>query len=260
MDLDLEGKSVLITGASQGIGAGTAGAFAAEGAHLHLAARNAAGLESVRRKVRSSHPVEVALHPLDLGLSANVERLADACGAVDVLVNNAGDIPGGDLDRVGEEEWRRGWELKVYGYINLTRLIYRKMKARGRGVIVNDIGNAGERLDADYIAGSTGNAALMAFTRALGGRSLDDGIRVLGVNPGPVDTERVVRLMKKRARDWYGDESRYPELMKRFPLGRPATVREVADLIVFLASERASYVSGAILTVDGGITARGSIV
>lgn len=260
MDLGLSGKGVLITGASRGIGAGAALAFAAEGANLHLAARSVEGLESVRQRIHQRYPVEIALYPLDLSVSKNLERLAEACGAVDVLVNNAGDIPGGSLDVVGEEEWRQGWDLKVYGYINLTRLIYGKMKERGRGVIVNDIGNAGERLDADYIAGTTGNAALMAFTRALGGRSLDDGIRVVGVNPGPVDTDRIVRLMKKRARDWYGDEGRYRELMERFPLRRPATVQEVADLMVFLASDRASYISGAIVTIDGGITARNSIV
>ena len=169
---------------------------------------------------------------------------------------------GGSLESVivGVVAWREGWELKVFGYINLSRLVYARMKARGSGVIVNDIGNAGERLDADYIAGTSGNAALMAFTRALGGQSLDHGIRVVGVNPGPVETDRIVKLMKTRAKDWYGDEDRYKELMSRFPMGRAATVAEVADLILFLASDRASYISGAIVTIDGGITSRNSIV
>jgi NAD(P)-dependent dehydrogenase (short-subunit alcohol dehydrogenase family) len=169
---------------------------------------------------------------------------------------------GGSLESVivGVVAWREGWKLKVFGYINLSRLVYARMKARGSGVIVNDIGNAGERLDADYNAGTSGNAALMAFTRALGGQSLDHGIRVVGVNPGPVETDRIVKLMKTRAKDWYGDEDRYKELMSRFPMGRAATVAEVADLILFLASDRASYISGAIVTIDGGITSRNSIV
>jgi NAD(P)-dependent dehydrogenase (short-subunit alcohol dehydrogenase family) len=260
VDLGLKGKWALVTGASKGIGAGTAAAFAAEGCNVHLAARSRDGLEAVRRRILGSSAVDVEIHALDLSRSAGQAALVEACGDVDILVNNAGDIPGGSLDKIDEAVWRAGWELKVFGYINLTRAIYARMKTRGHGVIVNDIGNAGERLDADYIAGTAGNAGLMAFTRALGGRSLDDGIRVVGVNPGPVETDRIVKLMKTRARDWYGDESRYRELMARFPLGRPATVREVADLIVFLASERASYISGAIVTIDGGITARNSIV
>lgn len=260
MDLNLTGKWALITGASKGIGAGTARAFAQEGCHLHLAARSVEGLEAVKRQIVDAYGVEVHTQPLDLSISSNLRTLIDACRDIDILVNNAGDIPGGSIETVDEAAWREGWELKVFGYINLTRLVFAHMKARGSGVIVNDIGNAGERLDADYIAGTSGNAALMAFTRALGGQSLDDGIRVVGVNPGPVETDRVVKLMKTRAKDWYGDEGRYEELMKRFPMGRPATVQEVADLILFLASDRASYISGTIVTIDGGITARNSIV
>jgi NAD(P)-dependent dehydrogenase (short-subunit alcohol dehydrogenase family) len=100
----------------------------------------------------------------------------------------------------------------------------------------------------------------MAFTRAMGGSSLDDNIRVVGVNPGPVDTDRIYNMLKKRALDLYGDESRYTELRDTYPLGRPAHLYEVTDLIVFLASFRAGYITGTILTVDGGIASRRSIV
>jgi NAD(P)-dependent dehydrogenase (short-subunit alcohol dehydrogenase family) len=260
MDLGLKGRLVLITGASQGIGEGVANVFAEEGCDLHLTARSTANLERVKAEIRASWPVQVFLHPMDLTSAGAPDRLVEAVGDIDILINNAGVIPGGNLASFNDASWRDGWELKLFGYINLTRLVYARMKARGRGVIINDIGNAGERYDADYIAGTAGNASLMAFTRALGGRSLDDGIRVVGVNPGPVDTERIYKLLKRRAIDWHGDESRWRELMARYPLGRPAKVREIADLMAFLASDRSAYTSGAIFTVDGGITSRSSII
>jgi len=143
----------------------------------------------------------------------------------------------------------------VFGYINITRAVYAQMKARGHGVIVNDIGVAGEKFDANYICGSTGNAALMSFTRALGSKSLADNIRVVGINPGPVGTDRHVTLLKTRARNQFGDESRYKEFQKGMPLGRPAHAREIGDLMAFLASDRSAYTSGVIFTVDGGIAA-----
>jgi NAD(P)-dependent dehydrogenase (short-subunit alcohol dehydrogenase family) len=256
MDLDLRGKRVLITGASRGIGAAAAEVLAEEGCHLHLAARTAAALDELAARLRAAHGVEVATHAVDLRRAEDLRQLAEAASEIDVLINNAGDIPGGSLDRVDDAAWRHGWELKVFGYINLTRLVYAHMKARGHGVIINDIGAAGERLDVDYIAGSTGNAALMAFTRALGGKSLDDNIRVVGINPGPVETDRIVTLMKVHAEKRFGDPGRYRELMARFPRGRPAKVREIADAMAFLASDRSAYTSGVILTIDGGICAR----
>ena len=255
MNLELRGKTVLVTGGSKGIGLACARGFAAEGARVHIASRGADGLKAAAEAIQRELDAEVTIHAVDLGAPGNAAALGKACGDVDVLVNNAGAIPHGGLTDLDEAKWRHGWELKVFGFFNLTREIYQRMKERGSGVIVNVIGVAGERHRADYIAGTTGNAALMAFTRALGGRSLADNIRVVGVNPGPVETERIVTLMKGIARNRLGDESRYRELMARFPLGRPATTREIADVIAFLASPRSSYTSGVVVTIDGGMCA-----
>jgi len=260
MDLGLKGRTALITGASQGIGEGLALGFAEEGVNLHLAARRGDMLQAVADRIVGDFGVRVTVHATDLTEPGATAGLADAVGAVDILVNNAGVIPGGTLFEIDAEKWRAGWELKVLGYIDMCRLYYDRMKKAGGGVIINNIGNAGERFDASYIAGTTGNASLMAFTRALGGPSLDDNIRVVGVNPGPVDTDRIYKLLKHRAKEWLGDEARYPELMKRYPLGRPAHVREVVDQMVFLASDRAGYTTGTIITIDGGIASRSSII
>lgn len=259
MDLGLSGRSVLITGASQGIGAGLAHAFAAEGCDLWLVARNSDKLDQVAREVSRTYGVTARCLPIDLTAPGAIASVMEFVDAVDILVNNAGAIPGGTLWDVDATAWRAGWELKVFGYIDLTRAMYLAMKQRGRGVILNNIGNGGENVDFHYIAGSTGNAALMAFTRALGGRSLEDGIRVLGVNPGPVDTERIRRVVRKRAAAMSGAGDHEAEILAGYPLGRPASVAEVADLFVYLASDRAGYTSGTIVTVDGGLASKRSI-
>jgi len=261
MDLRLTGKKVLITGASQGIGAGLARAFAEEGCELRLTARNAQKLHEIKAEIEADLPdLPVAIHPLDLTEAGAAEKLAEAVGDVDILVNNAGVIPSGSLFDIDEAKWRAGWELKVFGYVNLCRLYYPRMKAAGGGVIINNIGNGGEVSDPRYIAGGVGNASLMHFTRALGGSSLDDNIRVVGVNPGPVNTDRIYNMLKKRAKDLFGDENRYTELESTYPLGRPAHVHEITDLIVFLSSYRAGYITGTIVTADGGIASRRSII
>ena len=185
MDLQLKGKRVLITGASQGIGEGLAEVFAEEGADLHLVARSADRLDALAGRLRDAHGTNATVQQADIAAPGAVDAIADAAADIDILINNAGAIPGGDLWSVDRQAWRDGWELKVLGYIDLCRAIYPAMKARGQGVILNNIGNGGENYDTRYIAGSTGNAALMAFSRALGGSSLDDGIRVVGINPGP---------------------------------------------------------------------------
>lgn len=260
MDLDLQGKTVLVTGASKGIGLGCAELFAAEGANLHLAARSGDLLETHGDAIRSAHQVNVEVHPIDLAERGSAERLVERCGEIDVLVNNAGAIPGGSLDQIDETRWREAWDLKVFGYINITRQFYRRMRERGQGVVVNVIGMAGERFDAAYIAGSAGNASLMAFTRGVGSTSMDQGVRILGVNPGAVETDRIRSLLVTKAETEFGDGSRWQEYFSRLPLGRAATVEEVANVVVFLASERASYLSGIIVTIDGGFAARGGAI
>jgi len=260
MDLQLKGQTVLITGASKGIGLATAESFAAEGCDLHLAARSGPALEAIKIRLERDFSIQVHVHTMDLAKSENILLLAQFAANADIVINNAGEVPSGPIESLSEEDWRRGYDLKLFGYINLTREMYAVMKVRGHGVIINDIGNSGENFDANYIAGSTGNAALMAFTKALGGQSLDFGVRIVGVNPGPVETDRMIKINKRRALDLYGDEARHVELRQKYPGGRPATAQEVADLMVFLASPRAGYITGSIVTIDGGISARGSII
>jgi NAD(P)-dependent dehydrogenase (short-subunit alcohol dehydrogenase family) len=256
MDLRLGGLRALVTGASKGIGRACAEALAEEGCEVAICARNAAMLESAATGIFERHGTKARWKALDLSARGAAEELAAWAGPLDILVNNAGAIPGGDLLKVDEDTWRRAWDLKMFGYLNLTRQVYAQMKAKRAGVIVNILGNAGEKLDASYIAGSTANAGLMAFTRTLGGASHADGIRVVGINPGPVATDRLLTLYKQRAEARFGDASRYEELFANMSFGRPARPEEIAWAVAFLASERASYTSGCILTIDGGLAAR----
>ena len=252
MELNLAGRTVLITGGSKGIGLGCAKRFAAEGCNLVLVARSEDQLKEAADTIRKSAQVNVRTLALDLSVEAQRDRLVREVPDIDVLVNNAGAIPGGNIFDVDDKAWRTGWELKVFGYVNLTRAYFTLMKEKKRGVIINICGAGGETLSFGYIAGAAGNASLMAFSRAMGGTSIDWGVRVLAVNPGPVETDRVVYLAKQRAAS-QGDESRWREDFKRMPYGRPADVDEIAPMVVFLASDLARYVSGTVVTIDGGL-------
>lgn len=256
MDLGLTGRTALITGSSKGIGLAVAQWFAREGVHVCLVARSAERLAREAAAIEKATGVTVRTLAADLADAAAREKVVAAFPDIDILINNAGAVPGGSLDDVEEQAWRAGWDLKVFGYVGLTRLYLRKMKERRKGVIINIIGVGGEKLDALYIAGAMGNAGLMAFTRAIGGSSPDFGVRVLGVNPGPVLTERVEVLGRKRAAALLGDENRWQERFAQMPFGRPATCDEIAATVVFLASDLSAYTSGTIVTIDGGMANR----
>ena len=255
MDLDLKGKSVLITGASRGIGHAIAEVMAAEGCNLHLAARDDARLKTLAERLKKEHGVEIAIYRRDLSLTSEVEALGEACRDVDILVNNAGDIPTGTLESIDKTTWRKAWDLKVFGYVDLTRIIYPRMCARRSGVIINVIGAAFKRPNPHYIAGCMANVALDMFTQCLGGESMRSGVRVVAVHPGPTTSDRHLAHVKERAQRELGDASRWQELHAKMPGGRAATVKEVAETVAFLASNRSSFTSGGSVIIDGGLMA-----
>jgi NAD(P)-dependent dehydrogenase (short-subunit alcohol dehydrogenase family) len=254
MELGLNGRRALVTGASKGIGRACANVFAAEGCALDLVSRSAADLDAVAAELRAEHGADVTTHALDLSRAENQVALADALGAVDIVVNNAGAVPGGDIAQINDDTWRTAWELKVFGYINMCRLLLPRLEAQRRGVIVNVIGGAGLRPQPTYIAGGAGNAALMALTQALGSRSLRHNVRVVAVNPGLIVTDRMTTLLRTQAQARFGDPERWTELVPDDP--PPGQPEQVADVVAFLASDRASHVSGTTLPVDGGSSSR----
>ena len=245
MDLQLKGKSVLVTGGSKGIGLACAKTFAAEGCRVHIASRSKERLEEARKQLGG----DSQLHVADLRDGKALHALAQACGDVDILVNNAGDIPGGTIEAIDEAKWRHAWELKVFGYVNLTRELFTRMKARKSGVIVNVIGMAGEKPSFEYICGSMANAGLGAFTKAMGSGSTAHGVRVLGVHPPATRTDRIIPLMKVAAKEKLGDENRWEELIGTGSFGQMIEPEQVADTVAFLASARAGKLSGVMLNL-----------
>lgn len=260
MDLNLNGQSALITGGSKGIGLATARAFAAEGVTLHLAARTAGDLESVRDDIGHEFGVPISIHAVDLSQGDTARDLARQCSDVEILVNNGGAIPGGTLEDINEDVWRQAWDLKLFGYINMMRAMYAEMKAHGRGVIINNCGTAGNQKPSLYAAGVTANGALITLTRALGGTSLNDGIRVVGINPGDMENERGIMFLRRQAEKTFGDADRWREMMAELPGGSAPSSEDMANAIVFLASPLARYISGTVLTIDGGLSAGQAVI
>lgn len=256
MELELAGKRAVVTGASKGIGLGIARTLASEGVELVIAARTEATLQEQAASINTEFGVTCEPFACDLSVAADQAALAEYATSkpIDIVVNNAGAIPGGSLADVDEETWRAAWDLKVFGYVNLTRILLPHLEARGSGVIANVVGAAADRPSPGYIAGAAGNSALVGFTKAVGSTSLRNGVRVFAVNPGLVVTDRMTDLLRQRADERFGDPERWAELMPTDPA--PGSVDQIAAVVTFLTSPRAGHVTGCVLTVDGGASAR----
>ncbi|MGG5818322.1 short-chain dehydrogenase/reductase [Falsiroseomonas sp. HW251] len=252
MDLALTGKRVLVTGGSKGIGLACAEAFAEAGCDIILVSRDAATLAAAADTIRSKAQVNVTTFAADLSSDEERARLHAAHPDPDILVNNAGAIPGGRLADITMDRWRAAWDLKLLGYVHLCQLFLPTMEARKSGVICNIIGMAGRTPRAGYIAGCTANAALIAFTSALGGAAAASGVRVFGINPASTRTDRMMTLARTNAQQQFGDPERWAETLTGLPFGRAIEPREIADLAAFLASPRGAYVNGTVVDVDGG--------
>lgn len=254
MELELRDKHVLVTGASKGIGLAIARSFAEEGARITLVSRREDALRFAAAELRD-HTGGIIDHiTADLSKDADRAALFRQAPDIDLLVNNAGAIKSGPLSARSMDDWRTGFELKVWGYIHLCMLYAPRMRARGSGTIINIIGMGGRAVRPSYIIGAAGNAALIGFTNALGAETPQDNVRVFGINPSATVTDRMTDRLRAAAQDRFDDGSRWEELLDpdAFPFGRPAQPQEVAALAVMLASPRVHYLSGTVIDIDGG--------
>ena len=256
MELGLQGRVALVTGGSKGIGRACAAGLAAEGCRLALCARGAEGLARVAAEL-GAKGAEVLTVAADLAEPGAAGRVVEATvarfGRLDVLVNNAGAIRGGDFLGTPAEQWAEDWRLKLLGYTRMAQAVLPHMRARRWGRIINIIGAAARNPTPDYMAGGIANAGLINFTRALADLGAPDQILVTAVSPGATATERWDGLVAQRAlAQGRSAEELRRELEGKQPLGRIGRPENVADLVVFLASERASFITGISITVDGG--------
>lgn len=252
MDLQLQDQRVLVTGGSKGIGLAIAIAFAREGAVPVIVSRSDDVLHSALAAIKAKTGVSGQAVAADLGTSVGIQTLLAGAGQIDILVNNAGAIPGGSLADVDDAKWRQAWDLKLFGYINLVREVLPLMEQRGSGVIANIIGMAGAAPRSEYVCGSTANAALIAFTQAVGATSPRKGVRVFGINPSPTRSDRMEGMLRNQSTKKLGDAERWMELTSGMPFGRLTEPKEIADLTVFSCSPLAGYLSGTVINVDGG--------
>ena len=252
MDLGLTNQKVLITGGSKGIGLACARIFLAEGAQVALVSRSQQNLDAARKELGN----KVYTIPADLtdaaAAAAMVDRVEKEFGALDVLVNSAGAAKRTDADDLTPAAWRAGMDAKYFSYINVMDPVIKRMGKRGRGAIVNVIGNGGKVASPTHLAGGAANAALLLATAGLAYAYAGRGVRVVGVSPGVTKTERVAEGLKAEAkRANVSEEQAYKQMISRLPMGRPAEPEEIADIVVFAASERGRYLTGANISTDG---------
>jgi NAD(P)-dependent dehydrogenase (short-subunit alcohol dehydrogenase family) len=257
MDLGLTGKSVFITGGSRGIGRACADSFAREGANLALTARTQTDLDQAAQELTRAYGVTVFTKSADMGTADDVERITaeaiDALGGIDILVTCAGTARGGNLEDLHEQDWLDALNIKFLGYLRTLRAVLPHMRQRGSGSIVLVVGNNGLKPAYWEVTGGAANAADLNVAAALCEQYAPLGVRINTVNPGPVNTTRWTRLEETFARERRTSREEAHKLhIDSIPLGRICEPSEVADLVVFLASERAAFINGAHVPIDGG--------
>ena len=257
MDLGLKGKIALVTGGSRGIGKAIALALAQEGCRIAICARGEAFLKQTSEEIQRTTGSEAVPFIADLTRMEEVARMVDGVvrhfGRIDILVNNAGSAPGGLLENLTEEDWAQALQLKFMGYVRCCKAVLPHMRAQGRGRVINIVGNDGVKHSFWEIAPGAANAADLNLTLSLAEQYGKENITFVAVNPGPVRTERWDGLVQALARDrGTSKEDADRRAVASIPLGRICTPEEVADLAAFLASDRAHFINGTMINIDGG--------
>lgn len=257
MDLGFNGKIALVTGGSRGIGRAIARGLAQEGCDVAICALNPDTLRQAASALAQETGRTVEAFPADLTQAAPTEKMvADVIarfGRIDIVVNNAGAAPGGVIEHLSEDDWGLALQLKFMGYVRVLKAALPHMVAQGGGRVVNLIGNDGVKHSYWEIAPGAANAAGQNLTLSLAGQYAKHNVTFVAVNPGPVRTERWDGLVRAMARDMGISVEEADTLAPRsIPAGRIAEPEEVADLVTFLASDRAHYVNGTMIEIDGG--------
>ncbi|MGD9661738.1 MAG: SDR family NAD(P)-dependent oxidoreductase [Porticoccaceae bacterium] len=254
MELNLNNKNILITGGSKGIGLACARLFLAEGAKVALVSRSQTNLDLARQQLGDAYTLAADLSNADAA-AAVVADVEARFGAIDVLVNSAGAAQRHVPEELSPPLWRAAMDAKYFTYINVIDPLIKLMAARGRGVIVNVIGTGGKVPSPVHLPGGAANAALMLATTGLANAYAAKGVRVVGVNPGLTKTERIAEGLKTEAkRSGMSEDEAQERMVASLPLGRPADPEEIASIVVFAASERGRFLTGANITSDGAAT------
>ena len=259
MDLGFADQVVVITGASKGIGFACAAAFAREGARVALVSRSRANLDAALARIETGahRPVAFVADLVDAAQAVRmIDDVEEKLGPIDVLVSSAGAAKRYPPDELSAQAWHDALDAKFFSYIHPLDVVVKRMAARGRGSIVNIVGAGGKTANPVHLPGGAANAALMLATVGLAAAYGPKGIRINAINPGGTLTGRVQEGLNAEARmTGLAADEILARQQARIPLQRLATPEEIAEVTLFLASSHASYVTGAIIPMDGGASA-----